>query len=136
MALKENIIFDPECESVAIEAPIRIRSTANIKEHWRKTYSMRKKNLEILNRYIPDRLPTLPIKITITRVAPRKLDTDNLIYSVKEYRDWIADLIIPGLKPGRADNNSALSFFYQQIHKSPKEYGIIILVESDQRSLK
>lgn len=65
----------------------------------------------------------LPVKITITRIAPRKLDFDNLVMSQKFVLDSIADQIFPGLRPGRADGDPRiLPVTYLQEKGAPKFY--------------
>jgi hypothetical protein len=67
---------------------------------------------------------SLPVDIKLTRVGKRTMDYDNLVTSLKSARDAVADLLVPGLKPGRADNNPGLKFFYFQ--ENGKEYGLKI----------
>jgi hypothetical protein len=59
-------------------------------------------------------------------VAPRSLDDDNLVTGLKTVRDTIADLLIPWLKPGRADEDGRILFEYCQKRGDPKEYGLMI----------
>jgi len=65
-------------------------------------------------------------QIKLIRHAPRELDDDNLNYAFKHIRDTVADLIIPGLAPGRADGK--LHFTYGQ--QRSKLYLVeIVLIE-------
>lgn len=70
-----------------------------------------------------------PVKITLTRQAPRSLDDDNLCSAFKWARDCIADLIVPGLAPGRADNTKGLTFSYDQEKSKANGFKIIIKKE-------
>jgi hypothetical protein len=70
----------------------------------------------------------LPVVIILTRISSRKLDDDNLPTAFKWIRDSIADYIIPGLKPGRADDNKGLTFVYRQEKGKPKEQAIRIQI--------
>ena len=72
----------------------------------------------------------LPAVITLVRVAPRTLDDDNLVTAFKWIRDKVADLITPGMAPGRADNIKGLSFAYRQ-EKAPRDGFKIIADEID-----
>ena len=114
--------------SKTFTVPIRLRSEANIKDHWAKKRKRRldqQKAVAILwNSHI--RALTLPAGITLTRQAPRTLDDDNLVSAFKWIRDAIADLITPGLARGRADNVEGLSFHYSQ--EKCKTYGVKITV--------
>lgn len=58
----------------------------------------------------------LPCVVKLTRLAPGNgLDVDeNLPMSVKYCKDYIADLLIPGLAPGRADGSRAIKWLYDQ----------------------
>lgn len=72
----------------------------------------------------------LPCKVTLTRIAPRLLDTgDNLPMAFKKSRDVIADMLIPGLQPGRADDDPRIEWSYDQKKGAPKEYAIVIEIE-------
>ncbi len=95
---------------------IHLRSEGNIHEHWSKPRNRRL----IQNKLIDQHWMALgldiklPVLITLTRMAPRTLDDDNLVTAFKSIRDKVADLIIPGLKPGRADNMPGIKFEYSQ----------------------
>ena len=103
-------------------------------EHWTaksKRHKMQKNAVfycikpMISNHPIP-----LPITITICRIAPRKLDShDNLAISLKWIADAIAELFIPGLKIGMADNDPRITFTYTQEKGQPKEYAVRIKIE-------
>lgn len=72
----------------------------------------------------------LPIKITLTRIAPRLLDAhDNLPMSLKYFVDAIADKMIPGQKKGMADSNENLTWIYKQKQGKVKEYALIVQLE-------
>jgi hypothetical protein len=71
----------------------------------------------------------LPCRITLARIAPRSLDEDNLLYSLKWVRDAISDNLIPGLAKGRADGDKRLEFKYNQEKGRPREYALKIEIE-------
>lgn len=118
-----------------LKFPIRIVSEANLMEHWTKK-SKRNKAIEweiregFKNASLSE---MLPCEVTLTRVAPRRLDDDNLRASgLKKVRDTIADLIIPGLRPGRADDDKKqISWVYDQRKGLPKEYALIVEVRKN-----
>lgn len=68
----------------------------------------------------------LPCRIRFTRIGPRRLDFDNLVYSFKYIVDMVCSLITPGLAPGRADSNPNITIEYAQ---ETGLYGIRIEVE-------
>jgi len=70
--------------------------------------------------------PALPVKVTMTRISPREYDDDNLTSSMKEIRDKVADWLIPGLAPGRADSDERITWVYEQRKGQPKEIALEI----------
>jgi len=57
----------------------------------------------------------MEITIKLIRISPRKLDAkENLPMAFKYVADAIADLIYPGLQPGRADDNYLMKWEYDQ----------------------
>jgi hypothetical protein len=66
----------------------------------------------------------LPCHIVLTRIGKKKLDSDNLPMSMKWVRDAVADQLIPGLLPGRADDDSRITWDYAQ--EIAKEYAVRI----------
>ena len=115
--------------------PIRTQSEANLREFWAKKAARSKKQASALRsawaRNHPEIsiLQTQKIHINLTRIAPRKLDAyDNLPMSFKNILDTLADLILPGCKPGRADSKLDLSVSYAQRKGAPKEYAVEIQI--------
>ena len=121
-------------ESVAYFAiyPIKIVSEGNIHEsHW-KAYARHKKQKALIQAYLLRDRPqiTLPCKIYLTRIAPRKLDAhDNLRFSLKWVVDALASYIFPGKKAGRADDSPLIEWIYDQKKGLPKEYALEITVK-------
>jgi hypothetical protein len=54
------------------------------------------------------------ITILLTRYG-RRLGSDNLVGGCKAVRDAVADVLIPGLAPGRADDDSRLFWAWNQV---------------------
>jgi hypothetical protein len=107
--------------------PIKIVSEANVMEHWR-IKSKRKQQqkfqiqMELLNHKINP-----PCKVILTRIAPRKLDDeDNLRTALKASKDFVADMLIPGLAPGRADGKSEIAWEFKQEKGKVREYSLKI----------
>ncbi len=65
----------------------------------------------------------LPVRVTITRVAPRALDDDNNQGALKSVRDGIADAL------GVDDRTSLVEWVYRQRRGKPREYGVEIQIE-------
>jgi hypothetical protein len=53
-------------------------------------------------------------------MSPRKLDTDNLQGAFKWIRDEVANQLVPGKQPGRADDDPRISWEYDQEPLSKK----------------
>ena len=106
---------------ICFSLDIHTISEANVKEHWRKSHK-RHKEQKFLTRMslLSNRIPqNLPVKITMCRMSPRKLDSDNLQSAFKYIRDAIAEHFITGKAPGRADDDPRFEWYYDQ--QSSKE---------------
>ena len=111
-----------------VKVPIRLRSEANLQEHWSKKHK-RKKDIKraILIALAGVEKPSLPCYITLTRIAPRSLDSaDNMGMACKSAIDTVADWLIPGLAPGRADGDPELKFELKQKKGEVREYALEI----------
>ncbi len=117
--------------------PIKTVSEANSgHEHWtskHKRHKLQKRWLLTIKTdlalsckqcYLSD-----PVDITLIRIAPRKLDDDNLQSSLKYIRDYIADILFPGQQAGRADDTDMIIWKYDQEKGNPKEYAIKIRID-------
>jgi crossover junction endodeoxyribonuclease RusA len=102
--------------------PLRTVSEANTHGHWR-TKAKRVK----MQRTTARMMLTLDKRwcakqnhfdVRLTRIAPKKLDSDNLAISNKAIRDGIADAI------GIDDGSSKFSWEYRQETGRPKEYAV------------
>lgn len=117
-------------KAFSLEIPMELKSEANISEHWSKRHKRHKQQRLILFAALNNHLkgPTrceaiyLPCHIVLTRIAPRMLDKeDNLPMSMKAVKDCIADLICPGMAPGRSDDNKQMSWEFKQEKGLPKQ---------------
>ena len=108
--------------------PIKVISEANTRDHWRTKHRRKKKQRDAIVCWWwkEDVNVKLPIHVKLTRISPRRLDSDNLVSAFKHTRDVIADLITPGLAPGRADDLPGLTFSYEQRKGGSKKYEIEI----------
>jgi hypothetical protein len=119
--------------SVSFSVPVKILSEANNTDHWSKKKARKdetRKKIKLKWLLIGNPEPKLPCIIKITRIAPRELDFDNLVYSMRNITNIIADLLIPGLAPGRADGDKRLKFEYLQ-RKIPKTYSVEIEITTE-----
>lgn len=102
------------------ELPLRIESCANKREHW-STRARRTKAHRLAALAVP--VHPLPCIVTLIRVAPRKLDDDNLASGFKALRDGIADRF------GVDDGDPRIRFKYDQVRGKAKEYAARVHVE-------
>jgi len=106
--------------------------TPNKQEHWGKACKRKKaQRYWILYFFSFHKEPILlPCTVTLTRTGPRFLDKeDNLPMSLKFIKDSIADKLIPGLAPGRADDDPRLEWIYKQ---EKGKTGLNIRIESNE----
>lgn len=104
-------------------------SEANSSEHWtKKAKRHRLQKMKIKAALLQERPHIqLPCAIHLTRIAPRTLDVDdNLPMAFKFIKDAIADYIIPGQAPGRADDCKSIVWRFKQEKGQPKQMGVRI----------
>lgn len=80
--------------SVRVTLAIRTISENNAREHWASRAKRRNGQRQVVHLVLPMHLrkcrPTGPYVITLTRIAPRRLDSDNLQGALKAVRDQVA----------------------------------------------
>lgn len=116
-----------------VKLPIKTVSEANLsREHWTKKHKRHKGQKEAIKFCLSNRIKNIPLPciLKLTRIAPRKLDYDNLCCCFKVLNDSLCDLIIPGLKPGRSDGTGQIKTEYYQKRGLPHEYAIEIQIVS------
>jgi hypothetical protein len=85
----------------------------------------------------------LPAIVTITRLAPRVLDDDNLVTALKWIRDELSEIMLPDIPPqymcahgrimrkkGICDADPRIKWRYDQ--EKRKEYGVRIEIKGVQ----
>lgn len=108
-----------------IELPLRIESVANRREHW-AIRARRTKAHRLAAHAVP--IHPLPCVVTLIRVAPRKLDDDNLVSGFKALRDGIA------ARFGVDDADPRIQFRYEQVRGKAKEYAARVSVAQMEES--
>lgn len=109
------------------ELPIRTESEANNREHWRRKHARSKEQREMAklammyHRFVVAHFPK--ITVTLTRIASRKLDSDNLARSFKAVRDGIAEAFDVD------DGKDWYTWEYAQEKGKPKQYAVRIEIE-------
>lgn len=115
--------------SLSVIMPIRTVSESNARGHWSKKARRAKDQRFVTwaklrgSKGEPSSIDTSVI-VTLTRIAPRKLDDDNLRGALKACRDGVADWL------GIEDNDPRVSWQYGQEHGEPKQYAVRIDVKA------
>ena len=107
---------------IEVTLPIKIVSVLNEREHhmarYRRTKAHRKASFMVPK---PRKLPCI---ITLTRIAPRKMDAhDNLRAGFKALVDGIAERI------GVDDRDPRIEWRYKQERGEPKQYAARVTIE-------
>jgi hypothetical protein len=113
--------------SISVTIPIKIESSLNLREHWRVRATRNSSHrsaafftLKATGIPVGDRPEVCTV--TLTRIAPRELDGDNLQGGFKSTRDGVADWL------GMDDNDRRITWQYAQEKGAPKQYACRIEV--------
>ncbi len=109
-------------------AGLRLVSEANAHEYWRVRQKRAKAQRSTAKLHTQKQIcirPALklPIVVTITRIAPRSLDSDNAVGSCKHVRDGVADAL------GVNDRNPAIEWVVRQEKGAPNSYAVRVRLE-------
>ena len=115
---------------IEVLVPIRTWSEANLRGHWAKR-ARRARTQRQAARFLVRAACNVadtsvlsgPITITLTRIAPRRLDSDNLASSLKAVRDGVADAM------GVDDGCSRIQWCYAQRKGKPREYAVLVEIK-------
>ena len=124
----------PPGAAMGTSLPLRLTNTKSRHEHWtrqaQRTKIQRQYVFEHLMHLWEDGpLLGLPLVITLTRIAPRALDTgDNLPYVFSACRDAVSDWLCGHYLKGQ-DRQDGLEWMYQQKRIAPHFYSVEIRVE-------
>lgn len=72
------------------EVPVKAQSTSNLREHWTAKYTRTDAQKRATRAKCPPWTSGPLLVVTLTRVAPRPLDDDNLRGALKSIRDAVA----------------------------------------------
>lgn len=112
--------------------PTKLISEANAREHW-AIKNKRKKaqhfavNAAWIAAGLNGKAFFWPLTITLTRIGPRKLDSDNLAGSFKAAQDQVARCL--AVDDG---DEARVRWVYAQTKGKPKEYGLLVRLECDE----
>jgi hypothetical protein len=125
-----------------LELALRIVSEANRRDHWSKAARRASEQRSFARMAMTSRLagtllrtaippeasrmlaPAGPLVVTLTRVAPRELDGDNLQRALKAVRDGIADAL------GVDDRDPRVTWQYGQARGAAKRYAVRITIDA------
>lgn len=111
-----------------VRIPMALPSVANLREHWSKRARRTKQHRLAARLFLTAHLRVSgervcpPCVVTFTRIAPRKLDDDNLASACKGTRDGIADAL------GIDDGDERVTWRYGQRKGKAKEYAIDVQI--------
>jgi hypothetical protein len=107
------------------QLPIHLASMANLRLHWASKARIAKRHRAVAKNSLSALAAPLrpPLSIVLTRVAPRKLDGDNLQYAFKAIRDGVADWL------GVDDGSPQLDWQYAQRSAGPGQYWVEIDIQ-------
>lgn len=116
---------------IVVRLPLKIESEGNRRDHWRTVGKRKKEQREVARMAVAAHLANTPMSppllVTLTRIGPRKLDSDNVVGGFKFVRDGVAKAL--GIDDG---DRKRIGWNYAQRASSPKSavrYGIEILIE-------
>ena len=115
----------PAGDLIAVSIPLRLHSAANLREHWARRARRVKAERGAARLILGARpRPPFPVVVTLTRVAPRSLDSDNLVSACKATRDGVADWL------GVADNHPSVRWEYAHRSAGAGVYAVEIRIEA------
>lgn len=106
---------------IELELPLRIESVANLREHWAVKARRTKQHRHLACALVPGH--ALPCVVTLTRIAPRALDDDNLRSGLKAVRDGVADRL------GIDDRDPRVKWRYGQRPGKAKQYAVLVRID-------
>lgn len=118
---------------ISVQLPLRIVSEANQRGHWASGAKRAQEQRGITRLSMQSRgawdlaatslLARHTLRVTLGRIAPRRLDSDNLQRGLKAVRDGVADAM------GIDDGDARVEWVYDQCQGAAKEYGCSIRIE-------
>jgi hypothetical protein len=101
--------------TISFSIPIQTKSASNLREHWTSRHRRIKAQRTATAYRTPPALKALGplLTVTLTRIAPRQLDDDNLRGALKGVRDQVACAL------GVDDRSSLVRWEYGQEKGEP-----------------
>ena len=113
---------------VTFDAPIKVISEANCRDHWsvksrRRKAQQQEMDIMLLNALQGRKVP-LPCTVKLTRVGPKRMDDDNLANGFKATRDAIARRL------GIDDGDPRITFSYEQVAIKERLYNVVVEINA------
>lgn len=109
-----------------VTIPIRTVSETNQREHWASRHRRRREQRQTVALVVGAHLRVVglevPCIVTLTRIAPRSLDGDNLQGALKAVRDGVADAL------GVDDSDPRISWGYAQRRGAKKQHAVHVRI--------
>lgn len=109
---------------LTVKLPLATKSLTNVRMHWAAKHRLAKGQRTpvglVMRTALAAHPARLPLEVTLTRIAPRELDDDNLRGALKSVRDGVADAL------GLDDRDSRVVWAYGQRKGVPKEQAVEI----------
>lgn len=104
---------------IELDINLEIQSPNAAANHWGKRHTMNIRNRNLLGKIwlTVQPKPQVPCVVFIKRLfcsKQKEYDFVNYVAACKGIQDILADLLIPGLKPGRADSSKDIHWDFQQ----------------------
>jgi hypothetical protein len=112
---------------IRLSLPLHTVSTLNAREHWSRRAKRAAEQRSVARIVCATHLdwhPGFPVIVTLVRIGPRALDSDNLQGALKAVRDGVADAL--GVDDG---DTMAVRWEYAQERGKAREYGVRVEVE-------
>jgi len=118
----------PVLHEHVVYLPLRLQSVANLREHHFARHTRVKGERQYVFYALKHDLAvvcpyTLPLTITLTRLAPRRLDSGNLEACFKGVQDGVADYLYGKYGAGQ-DRQPGLTWRYAQRSDGPRVYAL------------
>ena len=113
-------------KTAKIYMSMRLVSEANARGHWAGGHARAKaQKAQVLGEWLRVMRPVVspPCTVTITRIAPRRMDCDNLQRAAKAVRDAAAEHIVQA-----DDGDERITWDYKQVKGKAKTYAVSIEV--------
>ena len=104
---------------------LRLTNGANAREHWATKARRAKRERGLILRALLAsgvRVPRGPWLVEITRIAPRRMDSDGATIAAQHLRDGVADWL------GVDDGADAVTFAVDQRKGEPREYAVRVVI--------